>query len=272
MTFSLKQAGLKRCVAVVLALAAAGLPAQVMAAPTANTIEVEIRGAVLQPGVYTFERGARLSNAAVAGQVSSAAWFLGGVLLRQDAIESQTRLKAGILFELKVNGIHAQAQNNNDLLALLARFNTAIETMPVTGRVQAEMDPLELLFLENNELLEHGDQLIYPRRPDQVRVMGAVVEDCVLQHDPAMQLHDYLANCRRHALADRDTSYLIQPDGNVSQHGSAYWNLEEANVAVGAVIYVPLQNRKLSPTTDGLNDDMAAMLATQPQLGGRFDE
>lgn len=272
MSFRPRRTSLKHCAAAMLALAAVGLSAQTIAAPTADTLEVAIQGAVLQPGVYTFERGARLSNAAVAGQVSSEAWFLGAAWLRREAIEPQTRLKAGILFELKVNGVHAQAQNDSDLVALLGRFNTAVDAMPVTGRVPTELEPLELLFLENNELLAHGDRLLYPSRPDQVRVLGAVVEDCVLPHDPALQLHDYLAICRRHALADRDTAYLIQPDGHVSQHGVAYWNLQEANVAVGAVIYVPLHNRTLSPTTDGLNDDMAAMLATQYQLGGRFDE
>ncbi|KAA0690823.1 hypothetical protein DT594_17525 [Halopseudomonas laoshanensis] len=249
-----------------------GLAAQSSAAFSADMIEVEISGAVLKPGTYQFERGARLNSAAVAGQVSASAWFLGAALLRSSAIADQTRLKAGILFELKMNTVHAQSNNDDALVALLARYYQAIDAMPVTGRVQTEMDPLSQLFPPNNDLLELGDNLIYPTRPNQVRVIGAVVEDCILPHDGAMQLHDYISDCRPHRLADRDTAYVIQPDGNVSQHGRAYWNLEEANVAVGAVIYVPVREAVLSAQTADLNADVAAMLGTQYQLGGRFDE
>lgn len=272
MTLRLKPARLKQWATVILALAATALPGLAASAPTSNTLEVEIRGAVLQPGVYSFKPGARLNDAAVASQVSSDAWFLGAALLKRNAIEAQTRLKAGILFELQTNQVHARAGNDDQLLALLTRLNTAVQAMPVTGRVQAEMDPLQQLFISNNDLLEHGDRLLYPSRATQVRVTGAVEQDCVLDHAAQMQLHDYRAACPQLGLADRDTSYLIQPDGNVSQHGAAYWNLEKANVAVGAVIYIPMKKRKLSPTTVGLNDDIAAMLATQYQLGGRFDE
>jgi hypothetical protein len=247
-----------------------GLPMAAMAAPA--TIKVDIRGAVLQPGTYQLESGARLNAAAIAGQVSSQAWFLGAALLRQSAIEEQTRLKAGIVFELQMNGVHARSRNDDALQALLDRLYNSVQAMTVTGRVHTKMDPLAQLFIQNNALLEESDRLLYPYRPSQVRVMGAVVDNCLLQHDPAMQLHDYVDACQRHDAADRDMAYVIQPDGSASQHGVAYWNLDEASVAVGAVIYVPLKERKLSPTSTGLNDDMAAMLATQYTLGGRFDE
>lgn len=249
------------------AMLAVSLPTQ-----SAETIDVTVAGQVLKPGVYRFEEGARLNNAASAGQVSASAWFLGAALLRDSALEAQTRLKAGLLFELNMNGVHARSRNNEPLQALLGRLHATVDAMPVTGRIQAEMDPLSQLALQNNDLLQHGDTLLYPARPDQVRVMGAVVENCILKHDPLMQLHDYLAACESHRAADRNIAYLIQPDASISQHGIAYWNLEEANVAVGAVIYVPLEKSKLSEQSAGLNEDMAAMLATQYMLGGRFDE
>ena len=238
----------------------------------ADTIEVTVAGQVLKPGVYAFDQGARLNNAAIAGQVSANAWFLGAALLRDSAMEEQTRLKAGLLFELNMNGVHAKSQNDEALLALLGRMHSTVDAMPVTGRVKAEMDPLSQLAIQNNDLLEDGDTLLYPTRPDQVRVVGAVAEPCVLQHDPSMLMHDYLAACENHRAADRNIAYLIQPDATVSQHGIAYWNLEEANVAVGAVIYVPMSESKLSEQSAGLNEDMAAMLATQYMLGGDFDE
>lgn len=241
--------------------------------PAAAVGHVKISGVVAQPGTYTFEPGVtRLNDAAVIAQVSSRAWFLGAALLRQSALESQQRLKAGLLFELSANRVHAQAKNDAALAALVERLHAAVERMPVTGRVVAELDPLQQMLIDNNDLLEPGDHLLYPLRPEHVRVTGAVAEDCLLQHDPALKMTDYLAQCPRHAAADRNDAYLVQPNGQWQRLGIAYWNEQAANVAVGAIIYLPVASGKLSPETLEFNRDMAAMLATQYTLGGRFSE
>lgn len=236
------------------------------------SISVEVSGAVANPGSFTFEPGARLNNAAVAAQVSSQAWFLGAALLRNKAIEPQQRLKAGVLFELGANRVYAQAEENTALGELVDRLYSSVQAMPVTGRVVAELDPLQQLLIANNSLLESGDRLIYPRRPDQVRVTGAVAEDCVLPHDAAWQLTDYLKQCPAHKIAERSIAYVIQPNGSWNTYGIAYWNHQPAEVSVGAIIYLPLRTSGLAPATTDLNEDMARMLATQYQLGGRFNE
>ncbi|MFN3582136.1 MAG: capsule biosynthesis GfcC family protein [Pseudomonas sp.] len=245
---------------------------QVVLAEQPEPLVVEIEGAVLNPGGFLFPQGARLNSAAATGRVRADAWFVGAALLRQSAINPQQRLKSGILFELNANRVHARAQNNQPLLELANRMYGAVKAMPTTGRVTVQLDPLQQLILANNDLLEHGDKLIYPLRPDHVRVTGAVQADCRLDHQPYSQARDYLRACPRHALADPSFVYLVQPNGQVQRLGTGYWNTEPANVALGAVIYVPLQPNKLAPDTTGLNDDMAAMLATQYALGGRFAE
>lgn len=238
--------------------------------PTRGITAVAIGGEVIQPGTYDFPPGARLHDASVAGQINSRAWFLGAALLRQSAIEPQQRLKVGLLFELNANRVHALAHEDTELHELITRLYRAVEAMPVTGRTVAQLAPLQQLILSNNALLESGDQLLYPRRAQQVRVTGAVQQDCVLEHDPGWQMVDYLKACQRHPLADRNTAYLIQPNGTWKEYGIAYWNVQPADVAAGAVIYWPAQAKRLSPATRGLNNDMATMLATQYQLGGLF--
>src|SRR5690554_1553194 len=153
---------------------------------------VSISGAVLQPGTYQWHADARLHDATVAGQVRADAWFLGAALLRQSALEPQQRLKAGVLFELRVNRLHARAQSNSALYTLLEEFTQQVQEMPVTGRVPAELNPLQLMIPSRNPLLEPGDQLVYPTRPDQVRVLGAVQAPCVLAFDVQAKLTDYL--------------------------------------------------------------------------------
>ncbi|MBL4833207.1 MAG: capsule biosynthesis GfcC family protein [Pseudomonas sp.] len=246
----------------------ANSPAQ----PEPESIVVQIDGQVLNPGTFAFPPGSRLSQAAATGQVSSRAWFLGAALLRQSAIEPQVRLKAGIIFELGVNAVHAKATGNDGLLELAERMNALVAPLPVTGRVVAEMNPLAQLLLENNDLLEDGDRLLYPLRAGQVQIVGAVEHNCTLPHAPNKQPVDYLDSCQKHEMADPSFVYVIQPDGSYSQVPVAAWNTRPANVATGATIYVPLRRKILSHETAGLDADMAAFLATQYQLGGRFDE
>lgn len=233
---------------------------------------LSIGGAALKPGTYPWHEGARLHDAAVAGQVRADAWFLGAALLRFSAIEPQQRLKDQLLADLRANRLHARAQNKTTLLHLLERLDALVTVMPVTGRVPAQLDPFQLLLKKNNALLRPGDQLLYPTRPAQIRVVGAVAADCVLTFDAALALKDYLRQCPPHAAVDRNVVQIIQPDGRIQEVGIAHWNQQQVSLAVGAVIYRPLKRRLLVPETADLNRDMAALLATQYQLGGHFSE
>ncbi|QJD58688.1 hypothetical protein HG264_07070 [Pseudomonas sp. gcc21] len=233
---------------------------------------VEISGVVLAPGTYSLSEGARLHDASSSAQVRSDAWPLGAALLRQSAVEPQVRLKAGVLFDLRINHVHAVADENPALEALVDRLIQAIEPLPVTGRVNAQLNPLQQLIPANDSLLEAGDRILYPHRPNHVTVIGAVEQDCKLAFVPAHQPVDYLKQCASSPVADRDTVYVIQPDGTLHSKGVAHWNAEPANVAVGAMIYVPIRTNQLSAQTSDLNQELAEFMATQYQLGGRFGE
>ncbi|WP_193075247.1 capsule biosynthesis GfcC family protein [Pseudomonas sp. FME51] len=233
---------------------------------------ITVGGAVLKPGEYQWHQGARLHDAVVAGQVSAQAWPLGAALLRQSAIKPQQRLKAGVLYELQANRMHALSENNAELQQLLERVESFVQRLPVTGRVVAELNPFQLLLASKNDLLEAGDELVYPRRPDAIRVLGALAADCQLTFDAQLRLKDYLRQCPAHPAADRNYVHVIQPDGTTERVGTAHWNQQQATLAVGAIIYVPVNPSALSPDAQDLNKDMAALLATQYSLGGRYSE
>lgn len=241
------------------------------AAFSAEPVTVTVEGLVLRPGTYTLPPGARLSDASVAAQVRADAWFLGAALLRQSAIQPQQKLKAGVLFDLRSNLVHWQADDKPVGVELANRLLAAVEGMPVTGRVPAQLDPLQQLALSRNALLENRDRIVYPPRASQVRITGAVEMDCVLNFDPAWQPVDYLAQCPRQELADPSYVDVIQPDGRAQRRGVALWNREPAAVAVGAVLYVPVSEQHLAGESPSFNEDFAALLATQYQLGGRFE-
>lgn len=243
-----------------------GWPVATLAAPV---ITVTVTGAALQPGVHNLPTNSRLRDAAIAAQVSDRAWFLGAALLRDSAISPQQRLKAGILFDLSTNRVHWLAENQPEAVALADRMTAMVQAMPVTGRVPAQLDPLQQLAIVRNDLLEDGDTIHYPLRASQVRVTGAVERDCVLAFDPAWQATDYVQACPRHALADSSYADVIQPDGVSQRRGVAVWNREAAPVAVGAVLYVPIATRHLAAHAKELNEDYVALLGTQVCSAGQ---
>ncbi|UAW99436.1 capsule biosynthesis GfcC family protein [Halopseudomonas nanhaiensis] len=234
----------------------------------AEPLNVTVEGLVLQPGTYSLPEGARLSDASVAAQVRADAWFLGAALLRRAAIQPQQKLKAGLLFDLQSSRVHWQAEEQAAGVELAGRLLTAVEAMPVTGRVRAQLDPLQQLALSRNGLLQDGDRIAYPPRAERVRVTGAVKADCLLAFDPSLQPVDYLDQCPRHALADPSYVHVVQPDGRTQRRGVALWNREPGNVAVGAVLYVPVDPKHLAADAQGLNDDFVALLATQVAEAG----
>ncbi len=224
-----------------------------------------VTGAVSNPGEFGWQPGLRLLAASAAAQVEPAAWYQGAALLRESAMREQRKLKRGIQFDLQAAIVEARASNTSTTSDLLQRWTSRIDNMPVTGRVRAELNPLKQWLISSNPLLEPGDHIHYPHRPDQIRVVGAVQQDCILPYTAARNPVDYLIDCPVHPAADPNQLFLIQPDGNVQTIGAAYWNVEDAWLAVGATIFVPLAPAQFGTSSADFNRELAEWLATQYQ-------
>lgn len=236
-------------------------PASVIAAP----VQVQLSGAVAKPGTPTLKDHARLSDAALAAQPLPQAYVLGAAWLRPGLLESQQRLKAGVLFDLTSLQQRALQRGKQDLATLAGTMADWIRSMPVTGRRPALLDPraLEVNPPKNLPLMD-GDRLYYPRRPDFIRVVGAVRQACTLPLVPLQDARRYLQACASTRLADLDWIYVIEPDGRVFRQGIALWNRKEPlSLAPGAVIYVPLRESAASVIDPTFNQDLADFLATQ---------
>lgn len=228
----------------------------------AQMLHVQVEGAVAHPGEQTLPPDARRAQAVIAAQPTSEAYAVGAALLRQDNIVPQTRLKAGLLYDLK-----ALAQYEKSPLAEAAlALHDWLEAQPVTGREPAlPLDPRRLeLDLDASQRLAEGDRFVYPIRPTTVRVIGAVERACTLPHMPLQDALRYLRDCRISAAADRDTLFVIQPDGVVQALGVAAWNRSDAQaVAPGAVLFVPLAQRRVAKVDPDFNAQFATFVATQ---------
>ena len=234
--------------------------------PAAAQPTVTVDGRVAKPGAHALQPGARLFDAAHAGGVKPDAYLTGAAWLRRDELKPQRALKVGLLFDLRTLEQGAFAEGDEALAALAGRLAAQVGALPVTGRRRNTLDPVRLeLEPRSNRPLGAGDRLIYPPRPATVTVTGAVEADCVLPFAGLRPAAAYAADCPRHAAADRDWLYVIQPDGVVSRHGVAGWNRDPAQpLAPGARVYVPLRQALVEGRADELNDDFAAFLATQP--------
>ena len=226
---------------------------------------VTVTGDVANPGPVDLPAGGRLLDVINVAQPNAESYWLAGVLLRQSLLEQQTRLKAGVLFDLDVLQRMAVLFDRPSRAALAVRLAGQVRRMPVTGRQVAVLDPVAVeVGFARNIRLDDGDRLIYPLRVDEVEVLGAVAESCRLTYQPLQEARDYLQGCTPLVDADADYLWLIQPNGVTRRVGIAHWNRESGQIpAAGSKILVPVKNDDLDPPIPELNQQLAEFIATQ---------
>lgn len=239
-------------------------------------MEVLAAGDVAHSGAMILPDGARLSTAALAADPRPDAYMLGAAWLRPSLVRQQTRLKAGVLYDL--GALHARALANGDagLAATTRRIAAWFRGLPVTGRSpRALLDPRVVEATPSADWpVAPGDTVFYPARPRSVTVTGAVRAACTLPFVPLSEAVDFLARCPVAPGADSDWVWVIEPDGAVFRRGIALWNRSRKPLALapGASIYVPINARAAEAVDPELNRDLARFLGTQtlpPSPAGR---
>ena len=231
----------------------------------AQSLQVSVEGQVHQPGARALPPGTRLAEAVLAARPTADAYLLGASLLRRQAHGEQLRMNAGLLYDLQA--LPASAATPRAVAERAAVLAAWLEALPASGRVRTELDPRRLeIEPASNRLLADGDRITYPPRPTTIQVVGAVQAPCVLAHVPLRDAADYLRECAPDpASSDRDTLFVVQPDGEVQVLGIAPWNRAAPQaLAPGAIVYVPLAPRALQVLAPDFNRQLAEFLATQP--------
>lgn len=227
---------------------------------------VSVSGDVLKPISVAYKPGMRLVDVISQAKPNPESYWLAAAWLHQPEVEKQTRLKVGVLFDLKMLQRGALLNNNHGLAAVAARLHQDISQLPVTGRKVVNLDPVALeVGFAHNYLVSDGDKVSYPARTDNVTVLGAVEHNCTLPYQPLQQVRDYLDSCPRLKEAESDFLWLIHPDGTYKRVAIAAWNREDGIYAVaGSKILVPVRNDNADLPTPDLNEQLAQFLATQP--------
>jgi protein involved in polysaccharide export with SLBB domain len=220
---------------------------------------VRVEGEVAKPGLYVIAAGSTLADALkLAGGLSTAAFLFGTELERESVRLGQqdnydralrdieTEFARAAATQRTSNAEEAAAQGSRGTAT--SRLIERLRAVRPTGRVVLELTP------ESSELppllLEDGDRLVVPAKPNTVGVFGSVFSVGSYLHASQRSLGDYLQLAGGPTRgADRDSIFVIRANGTViSESQSAGWftagKLRGTPALPGDTLFVPEELNK----------------------------
>ncbi|MEO2054500.1 MAG: SLBB domain-containing protein [Nitrospira sp.] len=226
---------------------------------------VHIGGEVRFPGTYTSKKGEALSALiARAGGFTERAYLKGAFFTRESVRQLQQRqLDEAIdrlehqLLSQSANTIEA-ALSPDVLLqekaatgqrqALIAKMRAA----KAKGRIAIHLETLENFKGSPSDLiLEEGDRLAIPEKPQQIQVIGSVYNQTAFIFDVEEDVSDYLKKAggmTEHA--EEDALYILKIDGSAisRRQGESWWGggIMSSSLDPGDTIVVPEKLERIS--------------------------
>ncbi|MGA1823550.1 MAG: SLBB domain-containing protein [bacterium] len=226
--------------------------------------KVVINGEILFPGVYIITESERLSDLLkrTGGFTENA--FLKGIIFRRESVkklqkENLKNLKERLrsISESITSEEVSKALSSEDIMAqrtlqgTLQQVLTKVEGIEVDGRVVIKIKSIE--DLENSKydfILEDGDEVIIPKRPSTVIVVGEVYNTTSFIFDGInSEVGYYLDACGGlNEIASEEDIYLVLADGSIISNRYVkenYWwkDIRSVNIGVGDTIVVPRRLR-----------------------------
>jgi len=210
-----------------------------------------LTGEFEQPGLYSIQKGETL--AAVidrAGGLNAYAFPYGAVMTRLSVKYEQEEGFRRAARE--INSALASAAVKNDLSAEAAiavkELASELSMIEAAGRLVVEADPAVLRARpELNLVLEPGDRLHVPKRPQYVVVSGEVLNPGAMQFEAGKNVKQFLREAGGLSkTADDGRVFLVYPNGVAKPISLAPWSFKAAAVPPGSTIVVP---KDLSPFT-----------------------
>lgn len=214
---------------------------------------VTLVGEFVRPGVYDIRRGERLSELiARAGGLTPQAYPYGAVFTResvrqrqQDGLQRSAReLEQSLLQVAGAQGMLAGGRGGGDLGAAITagrELAAALRDARAAGRMVVEANPVVLAARpELDVLLEPGDLIAIPKRPNEVTVVGSVLNPGSLQFTTGWRAADYVrAAGDLQRFADPSRAFVILPNGQSAPAGISGWQSGGPPVPPGSLVVVP---------------------------------
>lgn len=218
-----------------------------------DTGPVILVGEFLRPGTYDIRRGERLSEViARAGGLTPQAYPYGAVFTRHSVRERQQEGFARTARELETSlmqvasgqAVAGSRSTSVDLGAAITagrELANSLREARAAGRMVVEANPVLLAARpELDVLLEPGDIIAIPKRPNEVTVVGSILNPGSLQFRSGWRASDYVrASGGTQRFADPSRAFIVLPNGQSTAAGLSAWQQGGPPVPPGSLVVVP---------------------------------
>jgi polysaccharide biosynthesis/export protein len=205
---------------------------------------VLLAGEFVRPGLYDIRRGEVLSELfARAGGITDQAYPYGSVFTRERVKLAEKKAFQRAARELKSAAMYSagKAGVNPTALVALQNLTDEISNTKTVGRVVIEADPTVLQVRpELDTVLEPGDRIFMPKRPNSVLVIGDILNPGALQFISGTKVDEYVRQAGGLQIsADEDRMFLVYPNGVAQPVSVSVWNYNPVQVPPGSTVVVP---------------------------------
>jgi len=219
---------------------------------------ITLSGEVVRPGTYEIQNGERLSDIIRrAGGFTPESYTYGTVFKRRSVKESQAKNMQSFITRVQAQVLQTAAEGtataltseeaayakaelhiNRDLLANLKTLQEQQEGR-VAITITATVD--EWAGSKDDLLLQDGDSLSIPKRPQEVLVMGEIYGPGAQIFVPGMTVKDYIKSSGGPTkFAEEDQVFVVKANGYAfgaeSPNGE---NIEDVKLQAGDAVFVP---------------------------------
>nr|WP_310524374.1 SLBB domain-containing protein [Polymorphobacter sp.] len=206
---------------------------------------VLLSGEFNRPGLYSIRKGETLSElTARAGGLSTLAYPYGAIFTRRSVKELQQEGLRRTSRELTTSllAVSARKEGSGDSILAAQQLIGQLATVEAPGRVVVEADPRVLAMRSDlDTVLESGDAIVMPKRPNFVLALGDVSNPGALQFTAGKSVGEYLRETGgTQSTADKGRIFVVLPNGTSQPIGSRGWGRGDTNVVPpGSTIIVP---------------------------------
>ena len=229
---------------------------------------VTLAGEFARPGSYRTRKGERLSELIRrAGGLTALAFPYGAVFTRERVkrAEAAALRRAAREVDATLAALTARPDADETRLVTIARMSARLRATEPIGRVVIEADPTMLRARPDlDTVIEAGDRLFVPRRPNYVTVGGGVQNPGAIRFEPGMTAADYIGRTGGfQATADDSRVFVVLPNGEARRVGAALWNYQPLQVPPGSAIIVPNDPASSDPIMRGLAPVLSLLMSAE---------
>lgn len=241
---------------------------------------IRLTGEFEHPGRYPIGSGDTIAQVIKqAGGLTEQAYPDGAVFTRtrvaqqqEDAFERAAREIESATIQLVARS--EQGQVPEGLFPAVRQLADRLRNADPPGRVVIEADPAVLAAKpELDTVVEGGDRLHMPKRPNSVTVSGEVLNPTTVQFRSGRSVDAYIEAAGGMAqAADGGRTYVVYPNGEAQPVEVSAWNYETVRVPPGSTVVVPRDARpfdwlRFSGNLAGIFSDLAVSAASLSVIG-----